>query len=534
MEQRDVFVQQSPFSPAQKVLCIVVAVLCLLPTLTFPISHDHAIFYLGGKAILQGKLLYRDFVDVKPPLIYNIFAFIQVTLGNSEFAMRFFDVVWQVLTLASLRFFVQWWTRSERIAYSSLVVYALLYTISNYSSTLQCETLAVLPMLWLFYLYQQRRNTLSSWFTIGLLYACIVHLKYTLGIIIFPLVLFDIFRYKPRVGMFFAQYAVFFAGFTAVTALLYYPFFQAPHGIEHYLAVLAYTGQYAAQHSQFVVTASAQSLLLYYADKFSLVFSLAALTAVVVLYRNRNNLQDAQRDMFFFLVVQYAFLLVSILVEQKFIPYHFSRLYGIVAPLVTLGLYAFWRTLHSAWLASSLLRRTAMGIGIAVLLLATPLPRFARILYGACLYAVSPQGYTAMYTKEDPKESVIILNDQKEVVEFVQSHMRTNESVAVISVAAPCVYYYLQTSTAPALPGSQFYFPAACPPAWRELFAEQLRTSNWVIVQTNDVHPLLMMGLTQTSPDLLARDTLYAPIFKGRYREVRRFPKFIVYRAIAP
>lgn len=534
MMAHDVFLPQQPLSSAEKAFYIVLVLLCLFPILSFPISHDHAIFYFGGKAILEGKLLYRDFVDVKPPLIYYVFAAIQTVFGSSELAMRLFDFLWQLLTVVSLRFIFLRWTQSERLTYGSLVVYALSYTISNYSSTLQCETLAVLPMLWLFYLYHQYYNKIAAWLAIGVLYACLVYLKYTFGIVLLPLFLFDFFRCKPGIGKLALRYAVFLVGFSIISALLFFPLLYAHHGMEYYVTVLTFTRDYAAQHSQLVIGASLQSLFLYYADKFSLVFSLGAATAVFLLYKQRQSMPHTQRDIFYFLLTQYAFLLFSIIVEQKFIPYHFSRLYGISAPFVAFGIYTLWYRLRAAWQLPHLLRRLAIGISVAFLLLATPLPRFARIAYGAFLYVTSPEGYTAMYTKSNAEESVIILADQLEAVELMHEYMHPHENVAIVSVAAPCVYYYLQPRTAPALPGAQFYLPEECPQAWRQLFVQQLRTSDWLVVQTNDIHPLLMMGIVQPSSYLLAHDALYAPIFKARYREVQRLPKFVIYRAIAP
>ena len=47
----------------------------LAPILFFPIATDTAIFIQAGKIIAHGGLPYVDFIDIKPPFIYFIFAF---------------------------------------------------------------------------------------------------------------------------------------------------------------------------------------------------------------------------------------------------------------------------------------------------------------------------------------------------------------------------------------------------------------------------------------------------------------------------
>ena len=72
--------------------------LLLAPILFFPIATDTAIFIQAGKIITHGGLPYVDFIDIKPPFIYYIFAFIYSIFGNSEIGIRLFDFIIQTLT----------------------------------------------------------------------------------------------------------------------------------------------------------------------------------------------------------------------------------------------------------------------------------------------------------------------------------------------------------------------------------------------------------------------------------------------------
>jgi hypothetical protein len=59
---------------------IFIIIVLLLPTLAFPLSSDLSIFMMMGDYILEGKTIYQDFVDIKPPFLYYVFAFINYIL----------------------------------------------------------------------------------------------------------------------------------------------------------------------------------------------------------------------------------------------------------------------------------------------------------------------------------------------------------------------------------------------------------------------------------------------------------------------
>ena len=74
----------------------------LLPILTFPVHTDQATFLRGGMALLEGGTLYVDFIDVKPPLVYMLYAIPAAVAGASEIGIRVFDLIWQSGALAML------------------------------------------------------------------------------------------------------------------------------------------------------------------------------------------------------------------------------------------------------------------------------------------------------------------------------------------------------------------------------------------------------------------------------------------------
>ena len=145
----------------------IVIFLLLLPILTFPISPDTSIYLESGKIIANGGKLYVNTIDLKQPLIYYIFSGIYLLIGYSEFSIRLFDFFWQSLTIISL-FYLVYKThyplrRSQKIAYTAAIIYSISYTALNYTQTLQCESFAGLPLIWLIYfqVFKRRKPAFS-------------------------------------------------------------------------------------------------------------------------------------------------------------------------------------------------------------------------------------------------------------------------------------------------------------------------------------------------------------------------------------
>src|SRR5688500_15649015 len=82
----------------RSLLAIVPAALLLVPNLGFPLGPDGSIFFVSAQKIVAGAAHYRDIVDVKPPLIYHIYATAILLFGNAEWSIRLLDLFLQIAT----------------------------------------------------------------------------------------------------------------------------------------------------------------------------------------------------------------------------------------------------------------------------------------------------------------------------------------------------------------------------------------------------------------------------------------------------
>lgn len=82
--------------------CIAFCTLVLLPTLTYPLNNDQALYGYMGERLLHGGLPYVASWDQNLPLIVFIHAFETLIFGHSDLGFRLFDLLLQIAFLWTL------------------------------------------------------------------------------------------------------------------------------------------------------------------------------------------------------------------------------------------------------------------------------------------------------------------------------------------------------------------------------------------------------------------------------------------------
>src|SRR5690348_14948706 len=62
-----------------------------------PFAGDQALFLVGARAMAQGEVLYRDFLDLKPPGIFLFYYAAGKLFGFDEMGVHTFELVWMAL-----------------------------------------------------------------------------------------------------------------------------------------------------------------------------------------------------------------------------------------------------------------------------------------------------------------------------------------------------------------------------------------------------------------------------------------------------
>ena len=133
-------------------ICVLIIGLIHLP---FPFGGDQSLFTTGALEMQQGKVLYRDFWDLKQPGIYYFYFLAGTFFGFNEIGIHIFELLYMVLFSIILQLTLKTYFRHQIIASIVPLLTVGVYYIASYPRQLtQVEGLVGLPLflcLWLTY-----------------------------------------------------------------------------------------------------------------------------------------------------------------------------------------------------------------------------------------------------------------------------------------------------------------------------------------------------------------------------------------------
>ena len=133
-----------------------------LPTIIVPLATDQAQFSLGARAVLAGDQLYGDIWDIKPPLIYLIYAIPFALAGEHMEAIRVLDLVNTALAMGAI-FLLTRRLFNQRAAMIAAGFYGFTYlTWARVDGLAEAESFMAAPLALAFFLYRPeggRRGT---------------------------------------------------------------------------------------------------------------------------------------------------------------------------------------------------------------------------------------------------------------------------------------------------------------------------------------------------------------------------------------
>ena len=129
-----------------------ILLILFLPTFVFPLSSDLSIFMMMGDYILDGQTIYKDFIDIKPPFLYYIFAFSNLIFGNSEFSVRLFIILYQFGTIYFLFNSINLLFQSRQLSAIISIFFVIYFVSLGYDFSIIPETLLFLPFSIILYL----------------------------------------------------------------------------------------------------------------------------------------------------------------------------------------------------------------------------------------------------------------------------------------------------------------------------------------------------------------------------------------------
>jgi 4-amino-4-deoxy-L-arabinose transferase-like glycosyltransferase len=503
-------------------LLLAALVAILAPTLALPLGPDSSMFFVSAQKILrEGAVHYRDIVDVKPPLIYHLYAAVMLVGGESVLALRIADLIVQLATCLAIAALVRRLGGGDLWGMIAALIYAVCYGALGYAHTMQVESylgLVVVGMAWLVLARRSRTATAAA----GALAGVAALLKFPLAIVLVAVPLADMLIHRGSVVDVVRRTLLALGGFGAVLVLLvlYLVIGDATGGfaeIAEFIAGYARTkprgpGALAAEITRLVPRQVVAGL--------SLTVVIGALGAVALSIVERRD-ASALRLVRFSIVVL-ALLVVSLVVEGKYYPYMLGRLHAPVAIAAAYGIVRAVRMLRRSDRADRLLAASLA----AVALLFSPLaawywfsvaPIVARATGGAAAFDAYYDRMAIYYPR----------SELKEVGAFLAAHRADGGRVLVLSSIAALVHHHAGSVPDHRVYHSAFLLAPFAPEVWRaEMRRYAERRPEWIVVQRGDVH-VELTGTTATSETLV--DTLGLRL-GGEYAEALQTQRFTVWR----
>lgn len=507
-------------------IILLVCCIVLLPVLAFPFGQDQSTFVRGGRALLAGGTLYVDFIDVKPPLIYLVFGIADALSGGSVVLIRVFEIVVQLATIAMLLRVMQSVTSNRIWLWCTAIIYTSLYSTLGYSQIGQAESFAALPIVAALWAGMQRSGN-KRWIVLAVCMPVVFMLKYTLVAIGPAAMIVWLLRDGQRASI----RAILSASLASVVLcfLAYLPLIMQDGFLDGMRVTMQYLSVYSSYPplgALFAVQAI-KTIGTFFGDNLTIGITFLTLVGAATLLTKRHSTQAASlvsAALWMFLVLG-----VTVVLERKFSPYHFSRLYipiGILAG-ASVTLWPLIRDRVSAISRES--RWALIGTMSVLVLFFSPLPRLVNVAQLALRSIGNPHVYDAYLTR--PHMPGFDYTAIRGLKTYLDEHLVADDSVMLMSMMATPILSSLPTKHTSSFADSHLYFGTGAAPSWRKQASVEMALSDWVIVDTVDassgvnLHP-------RTSWQSLQIDPLMMPILRSSFTPIDTVEAFIIYKRI--
>jgi hypothetical protein len=460
-----------PLTKNIMIFLITSGALLLVMMLFYPFGYDQAAFSVGGDMVLKnGAVPFRDFLDTKPPFIFYIYSVALFIFGHHDWSIRAFDILFHFAALLYFYKVLVNLLKKEDYALLSCFLYVILYTSSGYWMTAQAETFAIIPSVVVFYHTERflsgKGKLLGNAFAIGLASTALFFLKSTLMTVPLASLLYLLYQKRDR-----ASY-----GFTMLSVLLtlaltgsYLYYLHIAGALGRFMEVLEWVRSYA----DLIPLLSWSTIKGIYLWKFPwhliLIFSTTFLVSAgyCIFQAYKRTRSSKTPSVYLHLGFQVILGLLAVMYERKCFPYHYSRVFWAMSPLVIVGMIELYQHVHERFSS-----RVRLIIYIAATLL-TVVP----------LYKVSSQPirwtiYTLM--GKSPGETIgdnIPVDEMKMVGDKYRAVLNDKDNIFFWGNHVG-VYFFLEKLPTTLILTNTPAVTDWSPPSWRDSMMAQLQRTS--------------------------------------------------------
>lgn len=333
-------------SKSVRIFLIASGAMLLVMMLFYPFGYDQAAFSVGGDMVLKnGAVPFRDFLDTKPPFIFYIYSVGLFIFGHHDWSIRAFDILFHFAALFYFYKVLVSVLKNEDQALLSCFIYVILYTTSGYWMTAQAETFAIIPSVVIFYHTERflsgKGKLLGNALAIGLASTTLFFLKSTLMTVPIASLIFLLLRQRDNKSYTFAIASILA---TAITSGLYIYYLFSVGALGRFIEIFVWVQQYGDIAPLFswgtITNVYIQRFPWHLVLIYSPTFLAGAAVCIFFLWkakRANKTLTDIQY-IYLHLALQALLGLLAVMYERKCFPYHYSRVFWAMTPLIVAGL----------------------------------------------------------------------------------------------------------------------------------------------------------------------------------------------------
>lgn len=455
---------------------------------------------MGARKLHDGGILYIDYIDVKPPLIFVLYSAIDVLVGARGIALA--DVLIHSCAVWCLLQVLQRYNATRSQSWAVSITYVVLHVTLGIGQTAQTETwfcplLAIALFIISGYSTATSVATVLRSISLGSVLAAMFMLKYTFAVSAIP-ILFLTYRSISNLGpslhetpaahrgpRWVLHGGLIMTGFIAAASVI----LSIVGPLSDVFIGITNLAQYLAAYSSVppigldTVTNGLQRVGEFLGDNIGITtMSLFAFGLLYVRTRNVNWRMNTETTLYGTLAVLFVVLLATVFLERRYFPYHFARLYLPLSMFVGLGIRHL--VSESRWRMSF---STIVFCGIAVLF--TPIPRYVKICGTSARSVASPSYAAALRSK-------VFTDSESELVTLergIRSWIQPKTSWTVMSWKATPLLPELEGVMAFPFGYAGYFTSPEAPNTWKEAGMHALQRSDIVFVDTIDVLPMISL-----------------------------------------
>jgi 4-amino-4-deoxy-L-arabinose transferase-like glycosyltransferase len=505
----------------------------LFPIIFFGNCPDNAIYLEAGRTILEGKKIYVDFIDLKPPLFYTFYALLDILSFNSVILFNVISFVIFYLTSLILFFFVKQKINLQT-GFVASIIYAISIVVLNINTTGQAETLfSIFPLLTIIvYIKSIEQSTISIFsknsiplIFYAVLLAVLFSLKYTFGLILVGFILYDILSGKFSKSELLLRNFYVVIIFIISTVLLHFLLFDKEI-LEAYLLNFTFVKYYAnvpALNMDLVKEIIKQTGI-FFGDNFSLFFSISFLFGLVVYLTKQSKEKNILVEVSFLMFIMFFF---SVVIERKMFTYHFGRLFIPLSILTAKGVSDFIHLLKNKWQDKSfnLFNKLTVVSLLLFFLIFSPVPRYLNILKTPVYYLKGQEAYLKYLDNSRPETNLNY--PQYLVANYINKNYPAKINVLLIATSEFDLTYLLKENVIKLFPQRAYYLSAFSIPQYKTKFLKLLDSSDVLIIGKSD-YSYHLTGNQDNSWQAIQKDTVYSKIINKNFKEVYSIKEYIV------